>query len=141
MTSAPPPSPSVCIFSGIAQLHLLWVIIQIVNGFWWFNLILSNNRIAVFLEQKKNVQITDHTWRAFQLLVAVISSASGQICFGWKILSTPTWKLFWKITSSLGLYLLRNLGHNNNSTQNENVFQITARNLEYKYNPIIQSCY
>ena len=41
------------------------------------DLFLSNNRIAVFLEQKKN-QITVNTRRTSQLL-AVIYSESGQI--------------------------------------------------------------
>ena len=60
---------------------------------------LSNNRIIVFLEQKKN-QITANTWRDFQLLEAVISSGSDQIHFRWNILSIPT-----KVNP-----LLRNLG-------------------------------
>ena len=44
------------------------------------DLLLSNNRIAVFLEQKKKInQITANTLRAFQLLEAVISLEAGQM--------------------------------------------------------------
>ena len=46
------------------------------------DLFLSNNRVAVFLEQRK-IQITANTRRAFQLLEASISSASGQIATFW----------------------------------------------------------
>ena len=43
----------------------------------------------------------------------------------------PTWKSFWMITLNLRLVKLglRTLGYNNNSTQNQNLFQPTARNL------------
>ena len=37
------------------------------------DLFLSNSRIVIFLEQKKKTKITADTWRAFKLLVAVIS--------------------------------------------------------------------
>ena len=47
------------------------------------DLFLSNNSIAVFLEQKKKFQITANTWRAFQLQEVVISSASGQTTTFW----------------------------------------------------------
>ena len=44
------------------------------------DLLLSNNRIAVFLEQKKKKnQITANTLKAFQLLEAVISLEAGQM--------------------------------------------------------------
>ena len=42
------------------------------------DLLLSNNRIAVFLEQKKKIEITLYTCRVFQLLESVISSVSGK---------------------------------------------------------------
>ena len=47
-------------------------------------LLLSGSRITVFLGQKKKIQITTNTLRAFQLLEAIIFSASGQIHFGLK---------------------------------------------------------
>ena len=47
-------------------------------------LLLSCSRITVFLGQKKKNQITTNTLRAFQLLEAIIFSASGQIHFGLK---------------------------------------------------------
>ena len=47
------------------------------------DLLLSKNRVAVLEEQKNKVQITANTWRAFQLLEAVISSASEQIVKFW----------------------------------------------------------
>ena len=55
--------------------------------------------IAVFLEQ-----ITVNTCRAFQLLEAVISSASRQIATFWlKDFVNIKLKLFWKITVNLRL--------------------------------------
>ena len=44
-------------------------------------LFLSNNRIAVFLEQQQKNQITTITGRASRLLEAVAPSALGQIHF------------------------------------------------------------
>ena len=42
-----------------------------------------NNRIVVFLEQKKKTQIRANTRMAFQLLETVTSSESGQIATFW----------------------------------------------------------
>ena len=70
-------------------------------------------------------------WRVFTLLEAVTSSSSSQIHFDWKILlTTPTWKL---LATNLINYkvspLWRNLGSNNNLTENQNKFQFPARNV------------
>ena len=81
---------------------------------------LSNNNIAVFLGQKKKTQIAAYAWGAFQIPEAVI------------FVNTSL-----KITLEGNFYLgackanqlLRNLGYNNNSAQNQNAFESTARNL------------
>ena len=102
------------------------------------DLFLSNNRVAVFVwnkkkKKKKKIQITDNTWRAFQLLEAVISSASGQIHFSWKIFVNTNLKVILEDIFLPGACnvnpLLRNLGYNNNSAQNQNVFQTATWNL------------
>ena len=81
---------------------LLWVMIQIVNVIEFFlaEQYFDDWRVSIkqqdhsFSRKKKN-QVTDNKWGAFQLLEVVISSASGQIHFGWKNLSIQTLKLFW----------------------------------------------
>ena len=98
------------------QWHLLRVMIQIVNGWemslanqyfdvWLFTI---KQQVAVFLEMKNKIQLTANTWRAFQLQDAVISSTSSQITTFWlkNFVNSPTWKLFWKISFSLGLVKL-----------------------------------
>ena len=74
-----------------------------------------------FSRIEKN-QITGRTQRSFKLLEAVITSASGQIRFGWKILSRLNKKIIlednlWPEACKVNL-LLRNLRYDNNSTQN-----------------------
>ena len=97
------------------------------------DLFLSNNRVAVFLEQRK-IQITANTRRAFQLLEASISSVSGQIATFWlkDFVNTSLKNILEDNVSPEACkvnILLRNVGYNNSSTQNQNVFQPIARNL------------
>ena len=75
------------------------------------------------------IQITENTWKDFQLPEGVISPASSQIHFDSKILLTLTWKLIWKLTFNLGLVKLIHLEYNKNFTQNQNEFQVSVWNL------------
>ena len=89
-------------------------------------LFLSNNRIAVFLAQKKKSNHSIHV-KGFSITrcskIFSIRSDSYNILAG-NILSTQTWTV-----ELLTRGLLRNVGYNYNSTQYQNVFQPPARDL------------
>ena len=103
----------------------VWVMVQIDNGLVIFDdwLVSIKQQDRSFSRIEKKFQITAYTWRAFQLIDAVISSASGQIATFWReILCQHQFELLtWR--------LLRNVGYNYNLTQNQNVFQPTAKDL------------
>ena len=69
----------------------VWVMVQIDNGLemslakQYFDdwLVSIKQQDRSFSRTEKKIQITAYTWRAFQLLEAVISSASGQIATFW----------------------------------------------------------
>ena len=88
-------------------------------------LLLSNNRIAVFLAQKKKSNCSIHV-KGFSITRCskIFSIRSDSYILAENILSTQTWKV-----ELLTWGLLRNVGYNYNSTQNQYVFQPTARDL------------
>ena len=81
------------------------------------DLFLSNNRIAVFLEQKKNSNHSKHV-KGFPITRGSIVFSIRPDTFGLKDFVNTNLKI-----------ILRNLEYNNNSTQNQSVPQLTARNL------------
>ena len=94
----------------------------------WLVSILKN-RIAAFLEQKKN-QIATNALRAFSItrgskIFSIRSDSYYILNTSWKIILDD------KFQPEACKFnpLLRNLEYNNNSTQNQDVFQLTTRNL------------
>ena len=87
---------------------------------------------TVFLERKKKFKHSKHV-KVFSITRGSIIRSDHYISAG-NIFTAPTWKLFWKITFNWGTckvnLLLRKVGYNNNSTQNWNIFQPAARDLQ-----------
>ena len=67
--------------------------------------------------------------QCIKILEAIMSWASSQTHFEQKILSIPTWKLVNFHFVRVKLILSRNLGYNNNLTQNQKSFQYITKNV------------